>query len=100
MSNRTSIKYSGATTSISKVHINNMYIKYTFHFAVLLIRQILGAVPLPVTSPFVVEAVSLMLRSRLVLLHLSSNLRAVLLEVLLLPFTLFLKLVVLLTMNT
>ena len=30
MSNRTSIKYPGAIASISKVHINNMYIKYTF----------------------------------------------------------------------
>ena len=47
--------------SISKVHINNMYIKYTFHFAILLIRQILGAVPLPVTNPFAVEALSLRL---------------------------------------
>ena len=85
----------------SKVHINNMYIKYTFvHFAILLIRQILGAVPLPVTSPFAVEALSLRLRNRLGLLHLSSNLLAVLLEVPLLPFALFLKLVVLLTINT
>ena len=76
--------------SISKVHINNMYIKYTFHFAILLIRQILGAVPLPVTSPFAVEALSFRLRSRLGLLPLSSNLLAVLLEVpLLLPFALF-----------
>ena len=72
MSNRTSIKYPGATTSISKVHINKMYI-YTFHFAILLIHQILGAVPLPVTSPFAVEALSLRLRSRLGLLHLRSN---------------------------
>ena len=78
-----------------------MYIEYTFvHFAILLIRQILGAVPLPVTSPFEVEAISLRLRSRLGLLHLSSNLLAVLLEVPLLPFALFLKLVVLLTINT
>src|SRR6266496_2571606 len=100
MSNRTSIKYPGATTSISKVHINNLYIKYTFvHFAILLIRQILGAVPLPVTTPFVVEALSFRLRSRLGLLHLSSNLLAVLLEVPLLLFALFLKLVVLLTIN-
>src|SRR3990170_2822517 len=91
MSNRTSIKYPGATTSISKVHINNMYIKYTFHFAILLIRQILGAVLLTVTSPFAVEALSLRLRSRLGLLHLSSNLFAVLLEVPLLPFALFLE---------
>src|SRR5215216_5391128 len=91
MSNRTNIKYPGATTSISKVHINNMYIKYTFHFAILLIRQILGAVPLPVTSPFAVEALSLRLRSILGLLHLSSNLFAVLLEDPLFLFALFLK---------
>ena len=59
-----------------------MYIKYTcVHFAILLIRQVFGVVPLPVTSPFVVEALSLRLRSRLVLLHLSSNLLAVLLKV-------------------
>ena len=78
-----------------------MYIKYTFvHFAILLIRQILGAVLLPVTSPFAVEALSLRLRYRLGLLHLSSNLLAVLFEVPLLPFALFLKLVVLSTINT
>ena len=78
-----------------------MYIKYTFvHFAILLIRQLLGVVPLLVTSPFEVEALSLRLRARLRLLHLSSNLLAVLLEVPLLPFALFLKLVVLLTINT
>ena len=36
-----------------------MYIQYTFvDFAILLIRQILGAVPLPVTSPFAIEALS------------------------------------------
>src|SRR6266498_999319 len=91
MSNRTSIKYPGATTSISKVHINNMYIKYTFHFVILLIRQILGAVPLPVTSPFGVEALSFRLRSKLGLLPGSSNLFAILLEVPLLPFALFLE---------
>ena len=78
-----------------------MYIKYTFvHFAILLIRQILGAVLLPVTSPFAVEALSLRLRTRLGLLHLSSNLLAVLLEVPLLPFALFSKLVILPTINT
>ena len=77
-----------------------MYIKYTFHFAILLIRQVLGAVPLPVTSPFAVEALGLRLRSRLGFLHLSSNLLAVLLEVPLLPFALFLKLVILSTINT
>src|SRR3954463_9046534 len=93
ISNRTSIKYPGATASSSKAHINNMYITYTFvHFAILLIRQILGAVPLPVTSLLVVEALSLRLRSRLGFLLLSSNLLAVLLEVpLLLPFALILE---------
>ena len=91
MSNRSSIKYPGATASFSKVHINNMYIKYTFHFAILLIREIFGAIPLPVTSPFAVEAFSSKLRTRLVLLPGSSNLLAILLEVPLLPFALFLE---------
>ena len=101
MSNRTGIKYPGATTSAGKVHINNMYIKYTYvHFAILLICQSLGVVPLPVTSPFAVETLSLRLRTRLGLLHLSNNLLAVLLEVPLLPFALFLKLVVMSTINT
>ena len=78
-----------------------MYIRYTFvHIAILLILQILGVVLLSVTSPFAVEALSLRLRSRLGLLHLSSNLLAVLLEVPLLPFAIFLKLVVLSTINT
>ena len=91
----------GFAINTSKVHINNMYIKYTYvHFAILLIRQSLGVVPLPVTNPFAVEALSLRLRTRLGLLHLSSNSLAVLLEVPLLPFALFLKLVVLSTINT
>ena len=70
-----------------------MYIKYTYvHFAILLICQSLGVVPLPVTSPFAVEALSLRLRTRLGLLHSSSNLLAVLFEVpLLLSFALFLE---------
>ena len=69
-----------------------MYIKDTFvHFAILLISQILGAVPLPVTSPFVVEALSFRLRSRLGFLPLSNNLLAITLEVPLLPFALFLE---------
>src|SRR6266511_3676387 len=92
MSNQTSIKYPGATTSISKVHINNLYIKYTFvHFVILLICQILGAVSLPVTSPFVVEALSFRLWSRLGLLPGSSNLFAILLEVPLFSLALFLE---------
>ena len=78
-----------------------MYIKYTFvHFAILLIRQILGAVPLLVTSSFAVEALSFRLGSSFGLLHGSSNLLAVPYEVPLLPFALFLKLVVLSTINT
>ena len=69
-----------------------MYIQYTFvHFAILLIHQIVGVVPLPVTSPFAVEALSLRLRSRLGLLHLSSNLLAVLLEVPFLSLALLLE---------
>ena len=56
-SNRTSIKYTGATINTSKVHINNMYIKYTLvHFAILLIHQIFRVFPLPVTISFAIEA--------------------------------------------
>ena len=78
-----------------------MYIKYTFvHFAILLIRQVSRAVPLQVTISFAVEALSFRLGSSFGLLHGSSNLIAVLFEVPLLPFALFLKLVVLLTINT
>ena len=69
-----------------------MYIKYTFvHFAILIIRQILRAVLLPVTSPFAVEALSLRLGSRLGLLPGSDNLLAILLEVPLLSLALFLE---------
>ena len=92
MSNRTSIKYPGATTSISKVHINNMYIKYTFvHFSILLIRQEFGAVPLLVTSLIAVEALSFMLGSSFGLLHGSDNLLAILLEVPFLPLALLIE---------
>ena len=79
-----------------------MYIKYTYvHFAILLFRQSLGVDPLPVTSPFAVEALSFRLWSSFGLLPGSDNLLAILLEVpLLLPFALFLKLVVLSTINT
>ena len=69
-----------------------MYIQYTFvHFAILLIHQIVGVVPLLVTSPFAVEALSLRLRYRLGLLHLSSNLLAVLFEVPILSLCPFLE---------
>ena len=59
-----------------------MHIKYTFvHFAILLIRQILGVVLLPVTISFAVEALSFRLRSNFVLVRGSGNLLAILLEV-------------------
>ena len=86
-SNRTSIKYPGATINTSKVHINNLYIKYTLvHFAILLIQQIFRAFPLPVTISFAVEALSFRLWSIFGLLHRSDNLLAILLEV---PFLFF-----------
>ena len=72
-SNRTSIKYSGATASSSKVHINNMYIIYTFvHLAILLIRQMFGAVPLLVTISFAVEALTFRLGSSFGLLGVAT----------------------------
>ena len=76
----------------SKVHINNMYIKYAFvYFAILLICQIPGAVPFPVTSPFVVEALSFRLWSNFGLLPRSGNLLSILLEVPLLSLALFIE---------
>ena len=69
-----------------------MYIKYNFvHLAILLIRQVFGVVPLPVTISFAVEALSLRLRSRLGFLHLSSNLLVILLEVPFLSLSYFLE---------
>ena len=86
-SNRTSIKYSGATINTSKVHINNMYIKYTLvHFAILLIHQIFRVFPLQVTISFAVEALSFRIQSSFGLLHGSDNLLAILHEV---PFLFF-----------
>ena len=40
-----------------------MYIKYTFGVAGLLILQVFGAVPLPVTLPLAIKALSLRLGS-------------------------------------
>ena len=70
-----------------------MYIIYTFvHFAIPLIRQVLGVVPLPVTIPFAVEALSFRLRSRLGLfLRGMDNLLSILLEVPFLSLALFLE---------
>ena len=62
--------------------------------------KIFGAVPLPVTISFAVEALSFRLRSSFGFLHGSGNLLAILFEVPLLPSALFLKLVVLATINT
>ena len=91
----------GFAINTSEVHINNMYIIYTFvHFAILLIGQVFGAVPLLVTISFAVEALSFRLGASFGLFHGSGNLLAILLEVPLLPFALFLKLVVLSTINT
>ena len=74
------------------VHINNMYIKYTFvHFAILLICQIFGAVPLPVTISLAVEALSFRLGSSFGLLPESDNLLAILLEVPFLSLALLLE---------
>ena len=86
------IKYRGVAMNTSKVHINNLYIKYTFvHFAILLIRQIFGVVPLPVTISFAVEPLSLRIRSIFGLLHGSGNLLAILLEVPFLSLALLLE---------
>ena len=78
-----------------------MSIKYSFvHFAILLIRQILGVVPLPVTSLLTVEALSFRLGSSFRLLHGSGYLSTILLEVPFLSLPFYLKLVVLSTINT
>ena len=69
-----------------------MYIIYTFvHFSILLIRQIFEVVPLPVTIPFVVEALSFRIRSSFGLFHGSDNLLVILLEVPFLSLALLLE---------
>src|SRR4051812_39737768 len=93
MSNRTSIKYPGTTTSTSEIHINNMYIRYTFllDVAVLQIRQVLWAIPLLVTFSLAVKALSIRLRSSLGLLRRRGNFLTTLLEVSLLLRLAFLE---------
>ena len=59
-----------------------------------------GAVPLPVTISFVVETLNFRLRSSFELLHGSDNLMPFFLKFPFFPFALFLKLVVLSTINT
>ena len=76
----------------SKVHINNMYIKYSFvHFAILLIHQVSRVVPLPATISFVVEGLSFRLGSSFGFLHGSGNLLAILSEVPFLSLALLLE---------
>ena len=75
----------------SKVHINNMYIIYTFVHVAILIRQVFGAVSLPVTISFAVEALSFRLGSSFGFLHGSGNLLVILLEVPFLSLTLLLE---------
>src|SRR4051812_29886946 len=93
VSNRTSIKYPGTTTSTSEIHINNMYIGYTFllDVAVLKIRQVLWAIPLPVTLSLAVKALSIRLRSSPGLLCRCGNFLTALLEVSLLLRLAFLE---------
>src|SRR4051794_22427589 len=93
MSNGTNIKYPGTTTSTSEIHINNMYIGYTFllDVAVLQILQVLWAIPLPVTFSLAVKALSIRLRPKLGLLRRRDNFLTSLLEV-----SLFLRLALLL----
>src|SRR4051812_13390404 len=102
MSNRTSIKYPGTTTSTSEIHINNMYIGYTFllDVVVLQIRQVLWEIPLPVTLSLAVKALSIRLRSSLGLLRRCDNFLTTLLKVSFCLDLPFLNLVVLLTNNT
>ena len=76
----------------SKVHINNMYFIYNFvHFAILLIRQVFGAVPLPVTISFAVEALGFRLGSSFGLLPESEKFLVILLEVPFLSLALLLE---------
>src|SRR3954468_3710579 len=93
ISNRTSIKYLGTTTSTSKIHINNMYIKYTFllDVAILQICQVFGAVTLPVTIALAVETLNVRLRTSFGLLRRCGSFLAALLEVSLLRLALFLE---------
>src|SRR3954469_14861111 len=83
MSNRTGIKYPGTTTSTSEIHINNIYIGYTFllDVAVLQIRQVLREISLPVTFSLAVKALSIRLRPSLGLLRRRGHFLTALLEV-------------------
>ena len=85
----------GFAINTSKVHINNMYIKYTFvHFAILLIRQVSRAVPLPVTISFAVETLSFRFDPVLGFFAGVTTCLPFYLKFPFFPFALFLKLVV------
>ena len=58
-----------------------MYQIYLFYFAILLIHQIFGVVPLPVTISFAIEALNFRIRSSFGILDGSDNLLTILLEV-------------------
>ena len=75
------MKYLGIATNTSKVHINNMYIQYTFIYFAILLLQVSKAVPLSVTISFAVEALSFRLESSFGFLHGDDNLFVILLEV-------------------
>ena len=69
-----------------------MYIKYTFvHLAILLIHQVFGAVPLPVTISFALEAPSFRLGSNFGFLRGSGNLLVILIQVPFLSLALLLE---------
>ena len=81
--------------------VPKMYIKYTFvHFSILLICQILGAVPLPMTSPFAVEALNFRRGSSFGRLHRSGNLPAILVGGRFLSLALFIETSVLVKPST
>src|SRR3954464_14667619 len=83
MSNQTSIKYPGTTTSTCEIHINNMYIGYTFllDVVVLQIRQVLRAILLPVSFSLAVKSLSIRLKPSLGLLRRRDNFLTALLKV-------------------
>src|SRR4051812_4608986 len=93
MSNRTNIKYPGTTTTTSNIHINNMYIGYTFlhDVAVLQILQVIGTISLVVKLSLAVKALCIGLRPSLGLLRRYGSFLTALLEV-----SLFLRLSLLL----
>src|SRR3954469_13188516 len=84
----TSIVNTGISTLLkvgtsTEIHINNMYIEYTFllDVVVLQIRQVLRAIPLPVSFSLAIKALSISLRPSLGLIRRRGNFLTALLEV-------------------